>query len=50
MATCSTLMGLPVSIPLGAVSLAGVSFSGVAMTLTKKSAKFMKLADILTSA
>ena len=36
MATLSTIIGLPISIPLGAVSLAGVSVNGVAMALTKK--------------
>ena len=35
-AMLSTFIGLPVSIPLGAVSLAGASVSGVAMVLTKK--------------
>ena len=35
-ATLSTFIGLPVSIPLGAVSLAGASVSGMAMVLTKK--------------
>ena len=34
--TLSTYIGLHVSIPLGAVSLAGESISGVAMALTKK--------------
>ena len=32
----STLIDFPVSIPLGFVSLAGTSVSGVAMVLTKK--------------
>ena len=54
MATLSTFIGLPVSISLGAVSLAGASVSGVAMVLTKnyqkKLAKVMKLIDIVTSA
>ena len=35
-ATLSTFMGLPVSIPLGSVSLAGVSVRGVATGLTSK--------------
>ena len=34
--TLSTFIGLPVSIPLGAVSLTGTSVSGVATALTKK--------------
>ena len=34
-ATLSTLIGLPVSLPLGVISLAGVSVSGIAMVLTK---------------
>ena len=53
-ATLSTLISLPVSIPLGAVSLAGASFSGVAMLLTKtylkKIVKATKLTNIMTSA
>ena len=36
MTTSSTLVCLPVSIPLSAVSLAGASISCVAMVLTKK--------------
>ena len=32
----STFISLPVSIPLGAVALAGVSVSGVAKALTSK--------------
>ena len=36
MATLSMLIGLLVSIPLAAVSLVGVSVSGMAMALTKK--------------
>ena len=36
MATLNTFIGLPVSIPLGAVSLAGSSVSGVTTALTKK--------------
>ena len=39
MATLSTFIGLSVSIPLGAVSLARASVSGVAMVLTKKHQK-----------
>ena len=54
MATLSTYIGLPVSIPLGTVSLAGVSVSGMATALTsnhqKKPTKVTKLADIVTSA
>ena len=54
MVTLSTLIGLPVSIPLGAVSLAGESVSGVATALTrkyqKKLKKVTKLIDILTPA
>ena len=50
----STFIGLPVSIPLGAVSLAGASVSGIATALTKKYqkklTKVMKLTDIITSA
>ena len=53
-ATLSTFIGLPVSIPLGAVSLAGASLSGVTMALTKKYqkklSKVTKLVDIVTSA
>ena len=49
----STFIGLPVSIPLDAVSLAGVSVSGMAATLTKKYQKKLtkvtKLVDIVTS-
>ena len=36
LATLSTFIGLPVSIPLGTISLVGVSVSGVATGLTKK--------------
>ena len=54
MATLSTLISRPVSIPLGTVSLVGASVSGVAMALTKKYqkklAKVTKLTDIITSA
>ena len=53
-ATLSTFIGLPVSIPLGAISLAGASINGVATALTKKYqkklSKVMKLVDIVTSA
>ena len=53
-ATLSTLISLPVSIPLGAISLAGVSINGVATALTKKYqkklSKVTKLVDIVTSA
>ena len=35
-ATLSTFVGFSVSIPLGAVSLAGVSISGLTTVLTKK--------------
>ena len=54
MATLNTFIGLPVSIPLGAISLAAVSLSGVTMVLTKKYQKkllkVMKLYDIIMSA
>ena len=50
----STLIGLPLSIPLDTVSLAGVSVSGIAMAITKKYQKklkkAMKLIEIVTSA
>ena len=53
-ATLSMLIGLPMSIPVGAISLAGASVSGVPMALTKKYqkklAKVPKLADIVMSA
>ena len=53
-ATLSTFISFPVSIPLGAFSLAGASVSGVATVLTskyqKKLAKVTKLVDIVTSA
>ena len=53
-ATLSTLISLPVSIPLGAISLAGVSINGMATALTKKYQKKLlkvtKLVDIVTSA
>ena len=52
--TLSTFIGLPVSIPLGAVSLDGASVSGVTTVLTKKYhkklTKVTTLTDILTSA
>ena len=54
MATFATFIGLPVSIPLGAISPAGVSVSGMATALTnkyqKKLSKVTKLTDIITSA
>ena len=50
----STFIGLPVSIPLGAVSLAGASVSGATTVLTKKYqkklSKVTKLTDIIMSA
>ena len=50
----STFISLPLSIPLGAVSLVGVSISGVAMALIskyqKKLAKVTKLEDVVISA
>ena len=53
-ATLSSFIGLPVSISLGAFSLAGVIVSGLAMALTKKYqkklAEVMKLTEIVTSA
>ena len=53
-ATLSTFIGLPVSIPLGAVSLAGAGISGVTTVLTKKYqkklSKFAQLIDTVTSA
>ena len=52
--TFSTFIGLPVSIPLGAISLAGASVSGVTTvpmkTYQKKLSKVTKLTDIITSA
>ena len=54
MATLSTSIGLPVSIPLGVVSLTGVSVGGVTTALTKKYqkklSKVMKLTDIIKPA
>ena len=53
MATLSTLISLALSIPLGTVSLAGASVSGLATLLTKKYqkklSKVAKLTDIITS-
>ena len=53
-ATLSTIIGLPVSIPLDAVSFAGANVSGVTTVLTKKYQKKLtkvtKLTDIITSA
>ena len=53
-ATQNAFIGLPVSIPLGTVSQAGVSVSGVATALTtnyqKKLMKVTKLVNIMTSA
>ena len=53
-ATLSTFIGLPMSIPLGVVSLAGASVSAMATVLTskyqKKLTKVTKLDDIVTSA
>ena len=53
-ATLATFIGLPVSIPLGTVSLAWVSVSGVTTALTKKYQKKLtkvtKLTDIITPA
>ena len=52
--TLAIFIGLPVSIALGAVSLAGAGINGVAMALTKKYqkklSKVTKLTDIITSA
>ena len=53
-ATLSTFISLPVSIPLGVISLAGASLRGVATALTKKYqkklSKVTKLTDIVTLA
>ena len=53
-ATFTTFISLPVSIPLGVVSLTGVSFSGMVTVLTKKYqkklSKVRKLTDIITPA
>ena len=44
----STFIGLPVSIPLGVVSLAGASVSGVTTALTKKYQKKLSKVTELT--
>ena len=53
-ATLSTFIGLPVSIPLAAVSLTGAGISGITTALTKKYQKKLtkvtKLIDKVTSA
>ena len=53
-ATLTTFIGLSISIPLDAVSLAGVNINGVATAHTKKYQKKLvkvtKLVDIITSA
>ena len=53
-ATLATFISLPVSIPLGAVSLAGANVSGVTTALTKKYQKKLtkvtKSTDIITPA
>ena len=53
-ATLSTFIGLPVSIPLATVSLTGVGIGGITTALTKKYqrklSKVTKLTDIVTSA
>ena len=53
MATLSMFISLPVSIQLGAISLTGVSDSGIATLLNekyqKKPTKVTKLVDIVTS-
>ena len=53
-ATFSTFIGLPVSIPLGAASLTGAIASGIISALTKryqqKLKKVMRLIDIITPA
>ena len=53
-ATFATVVGLPVSIPLGAASLTGVIAGGIISTLTKKYQKKVKkvtqLTDIITRA
>ena len=53
-AMLSIFISLPVSVPLGAVSLAGVTVNGMAMVLTKKYQKklmkVMNLVDIVTLA
>ena len=54
MATFATLVGLPVSVALGAASLTGAIASGIISTLTKKYQKKLKkvtrLIDIVTQA
>ena len=54
LATLSTFISLPVSIPLGALSLAGMSVSGIISVLTKKYqkklSKVTKLTDIIIPA
>ena len=54
MATFTTFIGLPVSIPLGVASLTGVIASGIISALTKKYqnklSKVMKLIDIVMPA
>ena len=54
MSTSCTFIGLPISMPLGAISLAGASLNGVTTALTKKYQKKLtkvtKLYDIVTSA
>ena len=51
MATLSAFIGLPVSIPLGAISLAGVSVSGITTKkYQKKLSKVTKLVNIVMSA
>ena len=53
-ATIATFIGLPVSIPLGAASLAGAIASGIISVLTKKYQQKLKkvtrLIDIVTPA
>ena len=49
MVMLSTLIGLPVSIPLGAVPLAGTSVSGMAIELTKKYHKKLTKVTKLTN-
>ena len=48
MATLATLIGLPVRIPFGAVSLVGAGISGVATVLTKKYQKKLSKVTKLT--
>ena len=53
LATLSTFLGIPVSIPLGALSLTGASITGITTVLIKKYhkklQKVMTLYDIVTS-